>query len=159
MDMASDRFYSESSRLLTSDEFASLFDGEFQRAVRSKSFLTLVLVEARREQKTLEATTDDAVTKVAAVVGREVRDTDLMGKTADGTLSLVLLDADFNSSTRVIDRLVSRIGSADFPVPLQISVGAACYPTHATDVDALKQEALSHPVVKWRGGHREHFLP
>ncbi len=50
----------------------------------------------------------------------------------------MLLDADFENSTRVIDRLVSRIDSYDFPTPLRISVGAACYPTHAVDADTLE---------------------
>ena len=92
------------------------------------------------------------VDAVAQVVGREVRDTDLIGKTDKGTLSLVLLDADFDSSTRVIDRLVSRIDSYEFQTPLRISLGAACYPTHAVDADSLKQQAVSRPVVSWRGG-------
>jgi GGDEF domain-containing protein len=89
---------------------------------------------------------------VASVVGREVRDTDLIGKTDKGTLSLVLLDADFDSSAHVIERLVSRIDHYDFPTPLRISVGAACYPTHAVDAESLKRQAISRPVVSWRGG-------
>jgi GGDEF domain-containing protein len=89
---------------------------------------------------------------VAQIVGREVRDTDLIGKTEKGTLSLVLLDADYESSARVIDRLVQRIDSYDFPTPLRISMGAACYPTHAVDSPSLKRQALSRPVVSWRGG-------
>jgi hypothetical protein len=64
----------------------------------------------------------------------------------------VLLDADLDSSTRVIERLVSRIDSYDFPSPLRISVGAACYPTHAVDADSLKRQAVSRPLVSWRGG-------
>src|SRR5207253_9233188 len=101
----------------------------------------------------LEVTADDGtVDEVASVVGREVRDTDLIGKTEKGTLALVLLDADFDSSTHVIDRLVSRIDHYDFPTPLRISVGAACYPTHAVDAESLKRQAISRPVVSWRGG-------
>jgi len=92
------------------------------------------------------------VDEVASVISREVRDTDLIGKIDTGTISLVLLDADFDSSTRVIDRLVARIDHYDFPTPLRISVGAACYPTHAVDADSLKRQAISRPVVSWRGG-------
>ena len=81
------------------------------------------------------AADDGTVDEVAQIVGHEVRDTDLIGITEKGLLSLVLLDADFENSTRVIDRLVQRIDSYDFPAPLRISVGAACYPTHAVDAD------------------------
>ena len=152
--MAPDQFFEEEgSRVLTPHAFEFVLDGELRRAVRSQNFLTLVVLEARREWEGLEVTADEGtVDEVASVVTREVRDTDLIGKTDRGTLSLVLLDADYDSSTRVIDRLVSRIDSYDFPTPLRISVGAACYPTHAVDADTLKRQAISRPVISWRGG-------
>jgi GGDEF domain-containing protein len=151
--MASDSFFEDGSRVLTPHAFEFVLDGELKRAVRSQNFLTLVVVEARREWEGLEVTADDGtVDEVAQLIGREVRDTDLLGRTERGTLSLVLLDADFDNSTRVIDRLVARIDSYDFPTPLRISVGAACYPTHAVDAHSLKRQAVSRPVVSWRGG-------
>jgi GGDEF domain-containing protein len=152
--MAPDQFFEEGSRVLTPHAFEFVLDGELRRAIRSQNFLTLVILETHRQWEGLEVTADDGtVDEVASVVGREVRDTDLIGKTEKGTLALVLLDADFDSSTRVIDRLVSRIDHYDFPTPLRISVGAACYPTHAVDADSLKRQAISRPVVSWRGGN------
>ena len=71
-----------------------------------------------------------------------------------GTLAVVLLDADFDQSAGVIDRLIARIEDYDFQTTLRIAVGAACYPTHAVDVDSLKREASSRPVVSWRRGAR-----
>ena len=152
--MSRDEFFEhEGSRVLTPNAFGFVLDGVLKRAVRSQNFLTLVVLEARREWEGLEVTADDGtVDAVAQVVGREVRDTDLIGKTEKGTLSLVLLDADFDSSTRVIDRLVSRIDHYDFSTPLRISMGAACYPTHAVDAESLRQQAVSRPMVSWRGG-------
>jgi len=152
--MAPDQFFEEEgSRVLTPNAFEFVLDGELRRAIRSQNFLTLVVLEAHREWEGLEVTADDGtVDEVASVVGREVRDTDLIGKTDNGTLAVVLLDADFDSSTRVIDRLVARIDDYDFPTPLRISVGAACYPTHAVDSGSLKRQAISRPVVSWRGG-------
>jgi len=151
--MASDSFFEEGSRLLTPSAFEFVLDGELKRAVRSQNFLTLVVLETRREWEGLEVTADDGtVDEVAQLVGREIRDTDLLGRTERGTLSLVLLDADTDNSSRVIDRLMSRIHSYDFATPLRISVGAACYPTHAVVADSLKRQAVSRPVVSWRGG-------
>jgi GGDEF domain-containing protein len=148
-----DSFFEEGSRLLTPHAFEFVLDGEMKRAVRSQNFLTLVLLEAKREWEGLMVTADDGtVGEVAQIVGREVRDTDLIGHTEKGTLSLVLLDADFDNSARVIDRLVQRIDSYDFPMPLRISVGAACYPTHAPDAPSLKRQAASRPVASWRNG-------
>jgi GGDEF domain-containing protein len=144
-------FLEDGSRLLTQNAFEFVLDGELKRAVRSQNFLTLVVVETRREWEGLTVTADDGtVDEVAQIVGREVRDTDPIGRTEKGTLSVVLLDADYENSTRVIDRLVQRIENYDFPSPLRISVGAACYPTHAVDAGSLKEKAVSHPVVNWR---------
>jgi hypothetical protein len=151
--MTSSSFYEEGSKLLTPGAFEFVLDSELKRAVRSQNFLTLVTVEATREWDGVLVTADDGtVHEVAEIIGKEVRDTDLIGHTDKGTLAVVLLDADFEHSTRVIDRLVSRIGNYEFPTQMRIAVGAACYPTHAVDADSLKRTAMSRPLVNWRGG-------
>jgi GGDEF domain-containing protein len=148
-------FYEEGSKLLTPGAFEFLLDTELKRAVRAQNFLTLVLIEASREWEGITVTADDGtVHEVAELIAREVRDTDFLGHPDKGTLAIVLLDSDFDHSTRVIDRLIGRIENYGFPSPLRIAVGAACYPTHAIDADSLKRQALSHPIVNWRGGQR-----
>jgi diguanylate cyclase with GGDEF domain len=153
--MTSSAFYEEGSKLLTPGAFEFVLDSELKRAVRSQNFLTLVTVEARREWEGMSVTADDGTLHaVAQIIGKEVRDTDLLGHTEKGTLAIVLLDADFEHSTRVIDRLVARIENYEFPTVLRIAVGAACYPTHAVDAESLKRQAMSRPIVNWRGGVR-----
>ena len=153
--MTSSSFYEEGSKLLTPGAFEFVLDSELKRAVRSQNFLTLVVLEAAREWEGMMVSADDGtVYQVAQIIGKEVRDTDLIGHTDRGVLALVLLDADFEHSTRVIDRLVSRIENYEFPTVLRIAVGAACYPTHAVDADSLKRQAMSRPLVNWRGGHQ-----
>jgi GGDEF domain-containing protein len=152
--MTRSSFYEESSKLLTSGAFEFVLESELKRAVRSQSYLTLVTVEASREWEGMTVTADDGtLQEVALIIGSEVRDTDLLGHTDQGVLAIVLLDADFEHSERVITRLVSRIENYEFPTPMRIAVGAACYPTHAVDADSLKRQALSRPVVNWRGSH------
>ena len=149
----SDSLFEADNRLLKRHAFEFVLDGELKRAVRSQNFLTLVTLETNREWDGMSVTADDGtVEEVAEIVRHEVRDTDLLGFTNGGMLSLVLLDADYDNSTKVIDRLIQRMEHYDFPTPLRISVGAACYPTHAVDADSLKRQAISHPVVSWRGG-------
>jgi hypothetical protein len=149
----SEQFFQEGSRLLTSNAFEFVLDGELRRAVRSQNFLTLVVVETQREWDGLAMHADQGtVAEVAEIVGHEVRDTDLLGITESGDLSLALLDADYENSAKVIDRLMQRIDNYEFPTSLRISMGAACYPTHAVDAESLKRQAMSHPVVSWRGG-------
>ena len=153
--MTSSSFYEEGSKLLTPGAFEFVLDSELKRAVRSQNFLTLVVLEASREWEGMMVTADDGtVLEVAQIIGKEVRDTDLLGRPEKGTLAIVLLDADFDNSTRVIDRLVARIENYEFPTALRIAVGAACYPTHAVDAESLKRQAVSRPIVHWRGGMR-----
>jgi hypothetical protein len=153
--MTTGSFYEDNSKILTPGAFAFVLDSELKRAVRSQNFLTLVTLEASREWEGMTVTADDGtVHEVAQLIGKEVRDTDLLGHTDRGTLALVLLDADFDHSTRVIDRLIARIENYEFATPLRIAVGAACYPTHAVDAESLKRQALSRPIVNWRGGVR-----
>ena len=153
--MASSSFYEEGSKLLTPNAFEFVLDSELKRAVRSQNFLTLVTVEASREWEGMVVTADDGTLhEVAQIIGREVRDTDVLGHTGKGTLALVLLDTDFEHSSRVIDRVVSRIENYEFQNALRIAVGAACYPTHAVDAETLKHQATSRPLVNWRSGPR-----
>ena len=156
----SSSFHEEGSRLLTPGAFEFVLDSELKRAVRSQNFLTLVTLETSREWEGMMVTADDGtLQEVAQVIGREVRDTDLLGHSDKGTLALVLLDADFEHSTRVIDRLVSRIDHYEFPAPLRIAVGAACYPTHAVDAASLKRQAMTRPIVNWRGHRGDQSRP
>jgi len=154
--MGSSSFYEEGSRLLTPGAFEFVLESELKRAVRSQNYLTLVTVEASREWEGMMVSADDGtLQEVALLIGREVRDTDVLGHTDKGTVALVLLDADFENSSRVIERVVSRIENYEFRNALRIAVGAACYPTHAVDAESLKRQALSRPLVNWRGGR--HF--
>jgi len=149
--MAEQSLYEDADRVLTPGAFEFVLDSELKRAVRSQNFLTLVVVEASREWEGMTVTADDGtLQEVAQIIGKEIRDTDLIGHTEKGTMSLVLIDADFDHSSRVINRLVSRIEHYEFPTPLRLAVGAACYPTHAVDALSLKRQALSHPIVQWR---------
>jgi len=141
------------SHLLAPNAFEFVLDGELKRAVRSQNYLTLVTLEASREWDGMTVTADQGtVEEMAQIVRNEIRDTDLLGCTATGTLSLVLLDADLENSTRVIERLVQRMDHYDFPTLMRVSVGAACYPTDAVDAESLKRQASSHSIVNWRGG-------
>ena len=151
--MTSDPFYAHDSKVLTRAAFEFVLDSELKRADRYQNYLTLVTVETSREWEGMTVTADDGtLEEVALVIRREIRGTDLLGHHDKGTLGLVLIDADFDHSTRVIDRLVSRIQGYKFPTVLRIAIGAACYPTHAVLADSLKRQALSRPLVSWRGG-------
>ena len=151
--MTDGSLFEEGNKVLTPGAFEFVLNSELKRAVRSQNYLTLVVVEASREWQGVTVTADDGtLQEVAQIIGKEVRDTDLIGHTDKGVLSLVLIDADYEHSSHVIDRLVSRIEHYEFSTALRLAVGAACYPTHAVDAESLKQQALSRPIVNWRAG-------
>jgi len=153
--MSSSPFCDGGSRLLTPRAFEFVLSSELKRAVRSQNFLTLVTIEASREWEGMIVSADEGtIHQVANIIARDVRDTDPLGQTDSGTLGIVLLDTDFEHSSGVIDRLVSRIAHYMFPTKMRIAVGAACYPTHAVDAGTLKRHALAHSSTNWCGSAR-----
>lgn len=146
-------FFERDSKVLTPAAFEFVLDSELKRADRYQNYLTLVTIETCREWEGMTMTADDGTVKeVAQVIQREIRDTDMLGCVDKGMLGLVLLDAGFEQSASVIERFVSRIQSYKFTTALRIAIGAACYPTHAMVAESLKRQALSRPLVNWRGG-------
>jgi hypothetical protein len=140
-------------RILDDAMFAAVLETELKRAVRGQNFLTLVVLEAQREWEGLMLRADEGtLVGLGDIVGREVRDTDPLGQNGKGALSLLLIDADYGHTRRVVDRLVGRIDSHEFPTPLHIAIGAACYPTHAVDAASLRRQAMARPLINWRGG-------
>jgi GGDEF domain-containing protein len=139
--------------VLTRAAFAFVLESELKRADRYQNYLTLVTVETWREWEEMTVTADDGtLEEVAGVIRREIRDTDMVGHSDVGMLCLMLLDANFEQSAGVIERLITRIQAYKFPTALRIAIGAACYPTHAIVAESLKRQALSRPLVNWRGG-------
>jgi len=88
--MTRSSFYEEGSKLLKPGAFQFVLDSELKRAVRLQNYLTLVVVEARREWEGMTVTADEGTLQdVAQIIGRETRDTDLLAHTDEGTLTLV----------------------------------------------------------------------
>ena len=124
------------SDVLTPETFDFVLTNELKRAARSQNFVTLVLMEPRSGARA------DAIRDIAALVSRELRETDLLA-TDDTTVSMVLLDADVQNSSRVIERVVSQLQHYQFTAPVDIEIGAACCPTHGADVETLKRVAVA----------------
>jgi PleD family two-component response regulator len=147
------RVEEDGPRLLSQETFAFELDAELRRAVRSRADVTLVVMEAGRESDASGATVDDTVVReIAGIIGDSVRDTDLVGYADRSALGLVLVDADFDRSAQVLDRLLIRIGQSSFVGALRLAVGFACYPHHGVDARSLTNEAMTHPFLRWQRG-------
>jgi len=141
-------FTEEDFRVLKPEAFEFVLSNELKRALRSQSFLTLLVIEPalRGARDGGNGERDAAVRQVAQLVSREVRETDLLSQTGHGQLSIVLLDSDLQNALGVVDRLMSRLENYEFARPLTFEVGAACCPTHAADAESLRRAAESHPL-------------
>jgi len=147
--------HEDSPNLLPPNVFGFEFDNELRRVVRSGRVLTVVTIGAHREVDGVTSGADDhTVRSVAQAVGKEVRDTDLVGFTDHG-IAVVLIDAHFSHSTMVIERLVSRVASCGLPENLRLAIGAASYPTDGTDSATLQSQARARPLTRWRPSHRQ----
>lgn len=124
------------SDVLTPETFDFVLANELKRAARSQNFVTLVVMEPRATDR------GDAVREIAGLVSRELRETDLLA-TDDTTVSMVLLDTDLQNSNRVIERVMARLEHYQFTAPVDITVGAACCPTHGADVETLRSAAAA----------------
>ena len=141
-------YYQHNSKLLAPTAFRFVLNRELRHAMRANGFLSLVTIETTRDLGGARVSADDdTMHEIAQVLHNEMRDRDLLGYTDAGTLSLVLRSTDYQRSMRVIDRLMSRLERHSFQSPLQIAVGAACYPMHAMGAESLKRWAVSHPVA------------
>jgi hypothetical protein len=151
--MSSHWLYDDGGRVLTPGAFKFVLSLELKRAERSQDFLTLVTIEADREWNGMLLPGDKVtVREIAEVISREVRSTDLIGRTDERTLVLMLFGADVEQSIPIIHRFVSRIENYAFFIAVRIAVGAACCPTDAVDADTLTCRALSRSTVNCRGG-------
>jgi hypothetical protein len=129
--------------VLNPETFDFVLTNELKRALRSQNFVTLVLMEPRGGQPAA------AVREIAGLAGGELRETDMLATDAT-SVWMVLLDADLQNSTGVIERVMSRLEHYQFPTPVEIAVGAACCPTHGADVETLKRVAASARTARAR---------
>ena len=138
----------EDPRALPPEVFDFVVNNELKRAIRSQNFLTLLVVDPTPQSA--DGQRSQLAAELARVIGRVVRETDILSPGADGRLSLVLLDADFNSSMRVVDRLMTWVEHYEFRTPATFSIGAASCPTDGVDLATLRSAAAARPVQSRR---------
>ena len=142
--MVEDAFAENDPRVLSPEVFDFVLTNELKRAIRSQNFLTLLVVEPT--PRNADAERKELARQLAHVISHVVRETDILSPGDDGRLSVVLLDADFQNSMNVVDRLMARVEHYEFATPAAISIGAACCPTHGADLESLRSAAESRPV-------------
>ena len=146
--MAHDVSPENDPRVLSPEVFDFVLNNELKRAIRSQNYLTLLVVEpipkqGEADKKELART---MARELARVISRVVRETDILSPGADGRLSVVLLDADFEHALLVVERLMARVEHYEFTTPAAVSIGVASCPTHGADLVSLRSAAQSRPI-------------
>jgi GGDEF domain-containing protein len=158
--MMANRLDDDGPRLLSQETFAFELEAELRRAVRSRSDVTLVVLEAGRETDASGTTADEvAMLEIAEIIDDTVRDTDLVGFADRAALGLVLVDANVDRSAQILDRLMLRIGQRAFSPAIHIAIGVASYPEHGVDAASLKQRAKSQPFLRETFGTNTPVVP
>jgi GGDEF domain-containing protein len=142
--MSHARFYDPASGLLTREAFSFMVDHQVRHAQRAQEFLTLVVFIAEHEWKELVVAADEWMVKeLARLIRAAVRETDLLARTAEGMVSLLLVGVDMERANSVIARVKDHIRRYGGSSSLQITVGAACVPTHTISAGELLDLAIS----------------
>jgi GGDEF domain-containing protein len=149
--MTDPRFYDAASGLLTREAFSFMLDHQVKHAHRAQEFLTLVIFHIERrwrelvvehEWRDLAVAADEWIVKeMARLIRFAVRSTDLLARSGDGTISLLLVGVDSARASHVIDRLNLHLRRYRSTPTLHINVGSACCPTDGVRPDELRVTA------------------
>jgi len=127
--------------------FLHLLELELKRSLRYQSFTSVLLVEIPPDRK-LHLSRTNFLERVVTSLSSQIRETDIIGSTKEDTIAVILLNCDKRSTSEVANRVScwtsQYFGSNDRNdgIPRsRLGVGAACFPTHATDSEHLLSAA------------------
>ncbi len=135
------------TQTLEKEFFEYLLDLEVKKAVRYLYFFSLMILQGDKIPQGLTPAEEDTLLKrLATLVREEVRGTDTIGRIGYDKFFIMLDQADFQASFKVGERIKDRIRHYAFRVDghevmLTGSIGVACFPTHASDLETLVQRA------------------
>jgi hypothetical protein len=133
------------SNILPSNEiFDLILEMELKRSLRYQNFISLLLIEAN--PRVTAARVEDNSTlseKMAALIRKELRESDIIGTYDRNTVRVILLYSDERVAGKIADRL--RIWMSNyFGVEgnhSNVSLGDACFPSQANDLGGLYRKA------------------
>lgn len=149
------------TQTLERDFFVYLLDLEARKAVRYLYFFSLLIIQADQDlAPAAEERNAVLVRTLAQLIRDEVRGTDILGRIENDKFFLILHQSDLQSSYAIGERIRVRLENYSFMMDGKeerktISVGGACFPTNANDVESLIEKA-DRMVSKARsaGGNR-----
>lgn len=153
------------TQTLEREFFEYLLDLEVKKAVRYLYFFSLMILQRDRPNEGLSESEDELLLKrLAILIREEIRGTDIIGRIGRDKFFIILDQADFQASMKVGERVKERIERYAFridgqEVTLTTSIGVACFPTHASDLDTLIHRADHALNIAKEGGGNRVCLP
>jgi diguanylate cyclase (GGDEF)-like protein len=129
------------------DFFLHLLELELKRSLRYQSFTSVLLVDIPANRERGLGRTATFLEKVVTSLSSQIRVTDIIGSTREDTITVILLNCDKRSTSEVANRVScwtsQYFGSNgnDGISGSRLGVGAACFPTQATDCEHLLSTA------------------
>ena len=147
-------------RILEPQVFDYFLDLEVDRARRYQNYVSLLSlkIEAGEGGAPLEEKDFEALVEL---LKEELREVDVIGRNEDGSISIILLHADLQSTERVVARIHARLSDYTFDLrgeQKRVAVGGACCPTQASDIDALKAHARRMLEKAMREGGNKFYI-
>ena len=138
---------------LRPDVFNFLFEHELKRSHSFQYSVALLILEPDRTRLTSET-----LQKMAALLQKEIREVDLLGRIGDATFAILLPQSDLDGAYIVASRIVDHVSNYVFPQEqgqhLTVSVGAGCFPTTSASLetaDLFKTAQNALKVAKKEG--------
>ncbi len=124
--------------------FGRLLELELRRSRRYQYFTSLLMIEANSRLLDRYGNNHaDVLQRIVTLLRRELRETDLVGLQNENVVTILLPYSDKNSTRNVASRLTAWLaafmGGSD--VEAQVRVGGASFPSHASDLEGLCQQA------------------
>jgi len=135
-----------SNNISNRETLKGLLENELKRSLRYQTFTSILLFEAHsRDSAGGDEHHLDVAERMATLIRKETRETDMIGKQGENIVIVVLLHSDKNVAYKVGHRLnawLSNYLSSSGKISHTLSVGGACFPSHATDSNSLYQRAF-----------------
>ncbi len=153
------------TQTLDREFFEYLLDLEVKKAVRYLYFFSLMIIQ--RDKLPLDVTQDEVemlLKRLAFLTREEIRGTDIIGRIGHDKFFIMLDQTDYQASIKVGERVRDRSEHYAFrtdgrEVTLTTSIGVACFPTHASDLETLIQKAERALNMAREGGGNRICLP
>jgi diguanylate cyclase (GGDEF)-like protein len=141
-------------KMIPSDSFRLLLQSECDKAMRYQYFFSLLIVENDQSGKS------GNVPMLIEIISRALRESDLMSQDNQHRVYLILHSLEESDVYQVGERIRSYLEGQNLMARnrndnITVSIGGACFPTHATDPqELLKVADQMVQRAKDQGGNR-----